>query len=364
MAFLFKRNPKTPGDLVKILNEQVTKLDQSNGSEKKKAQDEATRHLITLKSILNGDDSIFGESAITSQPEILNQLSQEIYSCDILSVLITNLADIEFDSRKIVVLLFNSLLKRKSGNRSPTVDYLVNNPKIITLLMRGPELPEVSLNYGIMLREALKHEVIAKIVIYDPLFWKYFTYVNTDIFEISTDSFATLKDSLTIHEKLVGAFFSNDAIIDRFITSINHLMTAGNYVTKRESTKLLADLIMIKANYKMMSSYVNNVENLKIIMLLLGDRSKNIQIEGFNVFKVFVANPRKEKSVIDILTKNRIRLLEFLETFNKERNDDLFIAEKEYIIQQIHLLPKIVMNEKSGEIKESNLNGKIINEFD
>ncbi|KAG0687219.1 hypothetical protein C6P40_002644 [Pichia californica] len=218
--------------------------------------------------------------------------------------------------------------------------------------MRGPEIPEVSLNTGLMLREAIKHEAIAKSVLYDSIFWRYFEYVNTDLFETSTDAFATLNDLLTQHKQLVGTFLSNETIILRFITGINGLITNGNYVTKRESIKLLADLIMVKPNYVLMTRYVNNVENLKIIMLLLGDRSKNIQLEGFNVFKVFVANPKKEKPVTDILAKNRNKLLQFLENFNKDRNDDLFTAEKEFIIQQIQTLPKIVIADKSADYKD------------
>ena len=352
MSFLFKRNPKTAGDLVRILNEQVVKLDATNGSERKKAQDEVSRHLFTIKTIINGEENPLNDASHGSQTETLTQLSQEIYSFDLMYNLILNLRNIEFDSRKIVVLLFNSLLKRKVGNRSPTVDYLLSRHKIIVALMRGPETPEISLNTGLMLREAIKHEAVARSVLYDPLFWKYFDYVNTDSFETSTDAFATLNDLLAQHKQLVGSFFSNDQIVSKFISGINKLITNGNYVTKRESTKLLADLIMIKLNYNLMTKYVNDVENLKIIMLILGDRSKNIQLEGFNVFKVFVANPKKEKAVIDILAKNRNKLLQFLDSFNKERNDDLFIAEKEFIIQQIQALPKIVVADKVGENKE------------
>jgi calcium binding protein 39 len=347
MSFLFKRNPKTPNDLVRILNEQLIKLDQSSGSEKKKAQDEVTRHLLTIKSLINGEDILSTDTTYGLQPDALFQLYNEIYITDTLQSLIGYLAEIEFDSRKIVVLLFNSLLRHKINHRLVTIDYLLNKHKILTTLMRGPETPEISLNTGIMLREAVKYDSIAKNVINDSLFWKYFSYVNTTSFEVSTDAFSSLHDILLNHSKVVGTFFSVDSNVSKFILLINRLITHGNYIIKRESIKLLADLIMIKLNYNLMTKYVNDVENLKIIMLLLGDKSKNIQLEGFNVFKVFVANPKKEKTVVDILAKNRAKLLEFLENFNKERNDDLFVAEKEYIIQQIQGLPKIISTEKS-----------------
>lgn len=345
MAFLFKRNPKTPGDLARTIGELVTKLE--SGSDKKKTEEDITRHLLTVKTIINGEDGPFSENSTES----IAQLSQEIYATDLLYLLITNLKDIEFDSRKIVVNLFNSLLRRKVGNRSPTIDYLLSKKKILYALMKGPETPETSINTGSMLREAIKYETISRAVLFDSKFWEYFNYVNDNSFETSTDSFSTFYDLLSSHEKLVGEFFSNQNNIDRFMQGMNNLITRGNYVTKRESIKMLSELIMQKQNYGLMTNYVNNAVNLKIIMLLLSDRSKNIQLEGFNVFKVFVANPKKEKGVIDILTKNKEKLLIFLTGFNKEKNDDMFLAERSFVIDQIQDLPTIIRTEKISENK-------------
>lgn len=352
MSFLFKRSPKTPNDLVRILNEQLAKLDVSNGSEKKKAQDEVARHLLTIKSIINGEDVLSTDALYGSQQDHLAQLYTEFYSTDIIYNLIVCLPDIDFDSRKIVVLLFISFLTNKAGNRLITIDYLLNKHKIIVALMRGPEIPEISLNIGVMLREAIRYEPIAKCVLYDPLFWQYFIYVDSATFEISSDAFATLHDILSFHRKLVGAFFSISSNAEKFSLMINQLIQNGNYVIQRESIKLLSETMMVKLNYGLMTKYVSDVENLKIVMLLLGDKSKSIQTESFNIFKVFVANPRKEKAVIDILAKNRNKLLEFLENFNKGRTDEVFVAEKEYIVQQIQGLPKLVSPDRCGEFKE------------
>lgn len=345
MAFLFKRNPKTSTDLVRQLNDQVVKLDASYGSEKKKVQDEITRHLLTLKTFINGDPNILFDST-TSLSESTGQLCQDIINADLLYHLVVHLPDIEFDSRKIVQTLFHFLLNQKVSNKFITIDHILKHPKLLQVLIQGPENHEVSLNMGLMLRDSIRNKQLASAFLNNQSFWTYFEYVSSESFEITTDAFSTLNFALREHPSIVSVFFSNEENTDRFVSKINKLIMQGNYITRRESTKLLADLMMVKLNYSMMTSYVNDVENLKVIMLLLGDKSKNIQVEGFNVFKIFVANPKKEKSIIDILVKNREKLLEFLENLNKERNDDLFVAEKDYIIQQIEALPKIVPTDK------------------
>jgi len=59
-----------------------------------------------------------------------------------------------------------------------------------------------------------------------------------------------------------------------------------NYVTKRQSIKLLGEILLDRANYNIMLAYVDSPDHLKLTMNLLRDKSKNIQYEAFHVFKV------------------------------------------------------------------------------
>lgn len=71
-------------------------------------------------------------------------------------------------------------------------------------------------------------------------------------------------------------------------------------------------------------------------MNLLRDKSRNIQFEAFHVFKVFVANPQKPADIMSILSKNKDKLLTFLEEFHNDRTDDeQFKDEKAFLIKQI-----------------------------
>ncbi|ODV64558.1 Hym1p [Ascoidea rubescens DSM 1968] len=334
MAFLFKRNPKTPSELIKILNDQIAKLD-NTPSDRKKAQEECTRYLNQIKIILHGDDENI------PQPDQINQLAQEIYSTDCLYLLVSNISNLEFDSRKDVTILFITLLRRP-----PTIDHLLNKKKILQLLYKSPEIPESSLFAGQIIRECIKYEPLARYLLIDnQTFWNYFEYVKNSAFEIATDSFSTLTDLLSVHKNLVSHFFANSNNLFQFIKNINNLLINGNYVTKRQSIKLLSDLILERSNNLLMTTFVSYPENLKLIMTLLSDRSKNIQLEAFNVFKVFVANPRKSKPVNDILIKNREKLITFFQNFNiddRRENNKTLLDEKEFVLQQILGLPRII----------------------
>jgi calcium binding protein 39 len=131
---------------------------------------------------------------------------------------------------------------------------------------------------------------------------------------------------------------------DAFFALYNRtLILSENYVIKRQSIKLLGELLLDRANYTVMTRYVDSGEHLKLCMRLLLDDRRMINYEGFHVFKVFVANPNKSQSVQRILVGNRERLLRFLPGFLDDRtDDDQFMDEKSFLLRQIEGLPSVV----------------------
>lgn len=72
----------------------------------------------------------------------------------------------------------------------------------------------------------------------------------------------------------------------QFFNMYNTLIMSDNYVTKRQSLKLLGEILLDRANYSIMTRYIASEANLKLMMNFLRDRSRNIQFEAFHVFKV------------------------------------------------------------------------------
>ena len=50
--------------------------------------------------------------------------------------------------------------------------------------------------------------------------------------------------------------------------------------------QLLGELLLDRHNFTVMTKYISNTANLKLMMDLLRDKSRNIQFEAFHVFKV------------------------------------------------------------------------------
>ncbi|KAJ3272100.1 hypothetical protein HDV01_005965 [Terramyces sp. JEL0728] len=294
-----------------------------------------------MKNVLYGD----GEN--DPVPELVTQLSTEIINTDLLVILVHSIQLLEFEAKKDVAQIFNNLLRRQLGTRFPTADYIGGKPEVLMTLIGGYEKQDISLNCGMILRESLRHELLAKIILESPQFWNFFNYVELSTFDVASDAFATFKDCLTKHKTLVVGFL--EAHYDQFFEKYNALLNSSNYVTKRQSLKLLGELLLDRNNYSIMLKYIASPDNLRLMMNLLREKSKNIQFEAFHVFKVrvtnkiFIANPQKTKPILDILYKNKDRLITFLSNFHNDKagnfglniDDEHFNDEKVFLINQI-----------------------------
>jgi calcium binding protein 39 len=273
-------------------------------------------------------------------PELVAQLSQEMYNNDVLESLVLSLAKIEFEAKKDVAQIFNNLLRRQIGTRFPTVEYICKKESILFVLQKGYEAHDIALNCGMILRECIRNEPLARILLYSDQFVKYFEYVQLSTFDIASDAFATFKELLTRHKTMVADYLQTN--YDTFVEHYATLLDSDNYVTKRQSLKLLGEILLDRANFHVMTRYIANPDNLKLMMNLLRHKSRNIQYEAFHVFKVFVANPNKSRPVLDILRKNQEKLVTFLGTFHMDRTEDQqFIDEKAFLIKQIQELPAV-----------------------
>eukprot|EP00163_Fabomonas_tropica_P014883 TRINITY_DN2707_c0_g1_i1.p1 TRINITY_DN2707_c0_g1~~TRINITY_DN2707_c0_g1_i1.p1 ORF type:complete len:291 (+),score=53.78 TRINITY_DN2707_c0_g1_i1:966-1838(+) len=282
---------------------------------------------------------LYGVDDQEPNAELITQLASEAYKSDLFSLLVHNLPKLEFESRKDAVVIINALLRRQVGTRWPTVEYFGTHREILDTLVQGYETADISLNCGSILRECIRHEALAAILLQHEYLSKFYTYVETSNFDVASDAFATFKDLLTKNKTLSANFLQNE--YERFfsrdpnVRSYTSLLTSANYVTRRQSIKLLGELLLDRANFNVMTRYISDPENLKLMMNLLRDKSPSIQYEAFHVFKVFVANPSKPEGVTEILVRNKAKLLEYLHNFHPEKAEEQFGEEKDLVVQEI-----------------------------
>lgn len=154
---------------------------------------------------------------------------------------------IDFEGKKDVAQVFNNVLRRQIGTRSPTVEYIITKAEILFTLMAGYEHQEIALNCGTMLRECARYEALAKIMLNSEDFFNFFRYVEVSTFDIASDAFSTFKELLTRHKMLCAEFL--EANYDKVFNHYQRLLNSENYVTRRQSLKLLGELLLDRHNF-------------------------------------------------------------------------------------------------------------------
>ena len=304
-------------------------------------QGDLSQSLAQMKLVL------YGEPETPPNPESALDLVREVLKTELLALLLINLPSFEFECRKDISQVFGSLLRKAEGGELIMVNWLAARPEILHGLLSGYQTPKSALNYGSMLRETIRYERLAALLLpskQSQCFYQLFDFVESPLFDVASDAFQSLKDLLTKHKLLVAMFLESQ--YDVFFAHYHALIRSQNYVTKRQSLKLLGEILLDRSNFAVMTRYISDAENLKMAMILLRDRSSLIQYEAFHVFKILVANPNKGSRVLEMLLKNQQKLIEFISTFQNEKPDEQFNEEKKFLLKEIRNL--LVSNRAAG----------------
>lgn len=325
---LFKKK-KSPLELVKTTQHHIGLLAEETDPRKYKTSlEKISAYLSQMKFMLYGD----GDN--DPKRDNIIRLTDELFRTDLLLPLLEHMKAYEFEARKDVAQIYNFVLRQRKAEAE---DYVKAHPQILSTLVHGYDEPEIALNCGSILREVIRHNDLNTMLLNDEaLFDSFFKYVELSTFDVASDAFATFKLMLTKHKVSCAKFL--EANFDKIFDQYNSLLQSRNYVTKRQSLKLLGELLLNRANYVVMMRYINSPTNLKIMMNLLRGNTRAIQFEAFHVFKIFGANPKKSKAVIEILLRNKEKLIEFLKKFQKDHDDDQFNDEKTILLKTLAAL--------------------------
>ncbi|GAB4849724.1 hypothetical protein Ancab_004520 [Ancistrocladus abbreviatus] len=331
---LFKSKPRTPVDVVRQTRELLTWVDSSSNADRgprlQEKMAELSKLIREMKSIL------YGSSEAEPVPEACGQLTQEFFKGNTLRLLVMCLPKLDLEARKDATQVVANLQRQQIHSRLIAADYLEANVDLMDILISGYEDPSIALHYGAMLRECIRHQSIAKYVLETHL-RKFFDYIQLPNFDVSSDAAATFKELLTRHKSTVAEFLSKN--YDWFFEEFNKkLLESANYITRRQAVKLLGDILLDRSNTAVMVRYVGSKDNLRILMNLLRESSKSIQIEAFHVFKLFAANQNKPPEIVSILIANRSKLLRFFGNFKLDKEDGQFEADKAQVVREIAAL--------------------------
>lgn len=205
--------------------------------------------------------------------------------------------------------------------------------------------PRLQIQISSILRELIKNEELHAHLLTGCVELRSLLLINVENpnFDVSSDAFTTLKALLTTNKKTVANFLADNYA--EFFTEFHATLKSENYVTRRESLKLLWHVLLDDTNRPTMMRYISDKYNLQLLMMMLLDPSKEIPYEAFQMFKVFVANKNPHPDVHRTLYKNQVKLIDFLEHFQTDvkrqrKEADMFAHEKGLLLQRLRTMTR------------------------
>ncbi|PWA63303.1 mo25 family protein [Artemisia annua] len=310
---------------------------------------------------------LYGNSEAEPVSEACAQLTQEFFRENTLRLLIICLPKFKLEVRKDATQVVSNLQRQQVQSRLIACDYLEANSDLMDILVSGYEDHDMALHYGAMLRECIRHQSVARYVLESEHVKKFFKFIqlpNFDIaadaaltfkveyvlesehvkkffkfiqlpnFDIAADAALTFKELMTRHKSTVAEFLSKN--YDWFFAEYSaSFLESPEYIIRRQAITLLKDMLRDRSNSAVMTRYVSSSDNLRILMNLLRESSKSIQIEAFHVFKLFAVNENMPADIVGILVANRSKLLRLFADLKTHKEDDIFEADKAQVIREI-----------------------------
>lgn len=175
-----------------------------------------------------------------------------------------------------------------------------------------------SMTCNLILVEACRYEELAKLLLTTQNFIPFFSLIQDSNFDIASNSFTTFKVfSFVIAELEPSSLLGNpDQAQDSRGLFLGCQLRRNLWALQRATqflelcdqadfaegmwlhfcvcscaflayVQLLGELLLDRTNFHVMTKYIAQASNLKLMMNLLRDPSKNIQFEAFHVFKVW-----------------------------------------------------------------------------
>eukprot|EP00210_Caulerpa_lentillifera_P004202 g4008.t1 len=274
---------RTPKELVSRTNDALSRItpDKRDRSSEKAIED-VGRSLEQIKVCLLGHDDEPADKTNSIQ------LNLEAIQQDLVKLLLYKFQELEFETRKDVGLVIAAFLRvREDNDCYPMADYVANNPELFTILASGyrdPNDAHIGLISGGILRDCIKHVKLARIIAESNLCLQFVDDILNAKFEIGADALCTFRDLITKHKELMAEVLNRR--FDEIIPQIHRLIESDNFFIKRQSLKLLNEILLESTNRQVTAKYVRKVQHLILLMNLLRDKYESIQFEAYHSFKV------------------------------------------------------------------------------
>jgi calcium binding protein 39 len=289
--------------------------------------DHAARRAQDLLQILNDfNETMNGAEFIAQQlPTILNT---KLYRADIVTLLIEMIPIFDQGTQNAVSTLLQTTIREFPDNSLP--QYLCRNPDLFNRLISYFDQPNVANLAHILFRTCAPCEQFLNFVYDSGTVGSFIQYLSDSNFDRLATAFGSYDALLNAIPEIAAQ--NIESHFEVFVIQFNTMLSSPNVLVQLNFLPILTKFLIRPECRVIFLRYIDDVENLQCVMVLLASTSKRVRFQAYSLFKLFVINPRRTEQIVSALRMNRGRLCKLLADMPLDDPDPAFEDEKRQVI--------------------------------
>ena len=270
-----------------------------------------------------------GEEASARALQLVTDLSHS----DFILLGVKNIPLLPTEQRKQFTFIFTASVVHQTGSEYPVVAYVMRNIEILDTLLRFYDHPELAITAGEMLRVCAHNPVLARELLQPKRLDILISYFNVSHFDVSSDSYATFKELIFVSP--YGEEFINENA-KTVIEKLQSTLAEASYASCTQSLQLIHEIVNKYPTFK--KEYISDEKNLVVAMKLMTSQYKNISMEAFQLFTLFVLPDERPEPVTNILRTNQEALTSYVKALLEGIDDQKLQEEKDALLMKLAFL--------------------------
>lgn len=276
---------------------------------------------------LNAFNETMNDPSEKSQ-RLVYELHTKLYQDDTVSLMIGILPFFDQPTVNAISTLLQTTVREFTDSSLPR--YLMQRRSVMNQLIEFFEQQDVSNVSHILFRACIKSHDFTQFVYDQGIAGGFIQHLSGDDFAKLATAFGTYEAILVTHPDISTKFVDDHWEI--FQIQFKQLLSSPNYLVQLNFLPILTKFLTMPEARPLFRRFLDDVECLQFVMMLLPSSSKRVQNAAYSLFKLFVINPNRSTGVSSALRKNKGKLRKVIEKLPMDDDDPELEEEKERVL--------------------------------
>ncbi|UYV64594.1 HYM1 [Cordylochernes scorpioides] len=268
---------------------------------------------------------------LSQSPSKLSAFVRKLVKNDIIRLFLKQINNIKTsDSQKEIALILGSMLRHSSTRR-----YFCKNSQLLEDVFVCYCKPNLTISFGILLREMIKYQDILSLLICHKYIMKLLDLASSKNYNLSVDAFLIFKKSYNRGRHHIVEYLEDH--YREFINRYLNLILSPNFLIRSQSMRLLTTMLTETSCDMLHYYFVTDRSNMSLLLRFLQDPSYITRAAGLKILPIFVSHQSASPELSNFLRDNKEYFLESIHNVRENSKGEKKIHEVKELLDDLEI---------------------------